>query len=129
MVRRDGRWLNTPGTVTTTTISGAAGDNSTYVIRTRPAGVITDATCVRGANPAPTPTPTPTPQNPCVVNPGPDDVELIWDPSFASVNVRRNGSWVANASGSISIIVSGSANDTFQLIIRPGGVRTTIACV
>ena len=104
-----------------TTITGAANDGAEYVVRTRPGGTITDAVCERGGQP-------PAPDGPCtasVVNGG---IELEWDASFGDVNVRRNSRWITRVSGPSSTVVSGTAADSFEIIIRPGGVRTVIDC-
>ena len=55
---------------------------------------------------------------------------LEWDPDFTSVNIRRNGRWLVTAPDGVSSwTVPGGAADTFEIVIRPGGVKTTLACV
>lgn len=122
VVRRNDAWFSTPGRVASTTIPNAAADDADYAIRVRVDGV-RDVACDRGD----TPPPPPPPNSPCVATAQAGMVELAWDPTFSRVNVRRNGTWLLTANTS-SVTVAGSAADTFEIIVRPNGVKTTYLC-
>lgn len=118
VIRKDGSWLSTPGKVSTTTVSGAALTNDSYVVRLRIDGVRTDIPCLRDNPPA-------GPSCTAVIEGG--SQVLSWSDGLGRVNVRRNGSWYATIEDQTTTTVTGSA-DVFSIRVRPNGTTVELPC-
>ena len=120
IIRRNGSWLNTQPADATTFTDTNAPTNATYAIRTRPAGVVVDTPCNFGA------TPTPAPASECTVAFNAAGANLTFNIA-GTVQVRKNGGWLATASGSY-VDPSGNAGDTYIARVNTNGGRIDYAC-
>ena len=135
-VRRDGGWLGTlPAGSTSYTDNNAPGA-ATYTVRTRPGGTVTDITCTTNDGTPPEPEP-PTPEPPtvgtgeCTVVETAGQAELTFNTGNpASINLRRNGAWLASLSGGSTTYTDNNAPGaaTYTVRTRPGGTVTDITC-
>ncbi len=124
VVRRDSKWLATPGNTLTYTDNGAPA-GAEYVIRSNQAGVTTNTTCVLDGDPPPPPDG----QTCAVTNNGNGTVTLTWT-AIAGENkytVRRNNTWVANYT-TLTATTSGTTADEFIIRSRMAGVTTNTVC-
>lgn len=122
VLRRAGRWFATPGEVTEYVASGRAADPGPWLVRLRADGMVRDVECVVQGEPPPA-------GPSCTLTVIGADAVLEWDGDLPSVNLRRNGSWLATPpDGATSWTVSGGAGDTYVVRSRDAGVRTDHAC-
>ena len=127
VIRRDGRWLATLPAGSTTYLDASAPVDATYLVRTRPAGVVTDTPCEDAAvaddgvvDELPS----------CVLERVGDDVNLSFEAHTASSIIRRNGNWLATlpAGSTTYLDTSAPVDATYLVRIRPNGVVTDSQC-
>ena len=118
-VRRNGTWVTTVRQ-STATASGSVNDD--WVIRYRSGGRQINVLCSGGGDDG---------ASPCAITNRADGVRVDWD-GVAGVDdyqVRRNGSWIGEASGMSRFDDrSGSVNADYEIRYRLGGNRFSIRC-
>ena len=118
-VRRNGSWVTTT-TSTAATVAGSTGD--AWIIRYRTNGNVIDVSC--GADDG-------TPAGPCSITNQANGVLVGWSgvTGVNTYNVRRNGSWVGDATGQSRFVdASGSVNADYQIRYRINGQVFNINC-
>ncbi len=126
VVRRNARWLASPGNVTSYTDTPPAGTH-TYYIRTTLDGVQWDTTC----SPTVTVDPPGDFQTCTAVLNADDSITISYTaiPGEDSYNIRRNGSFVANVGASLSYTESpGDGVFTYVVRSRINGATTNTTC-
>ena len=118
-LRRNDRWAATV-TGTSATVSGSTND--TWVVRYRVAGTVIDVSCSSGAGGG---------GEACTVSNLNDGVRVDW-PGVAGIDdyqVRRNGSWIGEATGQSRFDdSSGSTRDDYEIRYFVRGQRNSIFC-
>lgn len=116
-VRRNGSWV-TGTTNRSITVEGSPQDS--WVIRSRPNGVVVNQTCGGGGG-----------TSPCTITARNSGVRVDW-PGVAGVNeyqVRRNGTWIGEIEGfSRFDDRSGNVNADYEIRYWTGGQRFSINC-
>ena len=126
-LRRDGNWLATLDAGTLSFVDDDPRADATYLVRSRPAGLLIEIPC----NPVGDPVDPVVPVGPfCTAAVGGGSVTLEFDVGDQRPIIRRNGFWLATAAvGSTSFTDFVAPNGaTYVVRTRPGGVSTDIAC-
>ena len=125
IIRRNGSWLTGLPVGSEIYLDTGAPDGATYLVRTRPGGVLTDISCTPpGEDPV-------DPVGPfCTAAVGGGSVTLAFDVGDQRPIIRRNGSWLTSLPvGSTSFTDTGAPDGATYLVrTRPGGVLTDIGC-
>lgn len=121
VIRRNGSWLVTLPTGSTQYVDAGAPQDSTYLVRSRIAGVVIDTNCTTGEQiPAPG----------CTSTLIGESVQLNFEPHTKSTIIRRNGSWLVTLPGGSSSFVDTAAPEgsTYLVRTRTAGVVNDDVC-
>jgi hypothetical protein len=122
IIRRNGSWLTTEPNGTTTFTDTSAPANATYLIRDYSTGSRRDTLCEFTT---PTPEPEP-PANECVVTFNANGANFVFGVP-GTIQLRRNGNWLASASGSY-VDSAGTSADTYIARTRNAGTVIDYTC-
>ena len=128
VVRRNGSWLATPGSGTSSFTDPNSPDGATYEIRTWANGDRIDRLCE--ADPVDPVDPVDPPAEGCLYVRNGSEVSLSWFDNGGSHVIRRNGNWLATPGDNVSTYTDTNSPDgsTYELRTRLSGVRTDTAC-
>ncbi len=126
VIRRNGDWLVTPADGVSTFTDSFAPAGASYVIRTRPSGVVNDNTCTTGTPPVPDPAPTTS----CTVTRSGSNNVISWADDGGLHVLRFNGDWLATpGNGESSFIhVGGPTTGTYLVRTFAGNTSADRTC-
>ena len=134
VVRRNGSWLATPGSGTSSFTDPSSPDGATYEIRTWANGDRIDRMCeadpVNPVDPVNPADPVDLPAEGCLYVRNGSEVSLSWFDDGGSHVVRRDGDWIATPGKDISTYTDTNSPDGSTYVLRTwlSGVRTDTAC-
>ncbi len=123
VVRRNNSYITTQRAADGTWTESRASGTHTYDVRVYALGERTDRSCgfvtIGGGGG----------EGPCTVSAVANGVRLDWDDfGKSSYSVRRNGKWVASATGTSFTTTVGSVNDSWTVRYRSNGSNVDVAC-
>lgn len=131
VVRRNGSWLATPGSGTSSFTDPSSPSGSTYEIRTWANGERIDRLCEADpAGPVDPVDPIDPPAEGCLYVRNGSEVSLSWFDDGGSHVIRRDGDWIATPGKNSATYTDTNSPDgsTYELRTWQPGVRTDTAC-